>query len=354
MPAVRRLTAILAADVAGYSRLMGVDEEGTHERLKAHIAQLVDPKIKEHRGRVVKNTGDGFLAEFPSVVDAVRCAAEVQRGMIDRDAEMADERRIRFRVGVNLGDVIVEEHDIFGDGVNIAARLEAFAEPGGICVSRTVRDHIRDRLPYSFTDLGEQPFKNIARPVRVYALRPQALAAPSAASVPRTASISPPPTAPRLSIVVLPFANFSNDPEQGYFADGITEDLTTDLSRIADMLVISRNSAFTFKDKPVNAKQISRELGVRYVLEGSVRRSGKQVRVNAQLIDAETDAHLWAERFDREIGRSVRPARRDHEPDRGRAQRRTDRRGGRPLGRSSRRAGLHSPRARPILDAANT
>jgi adenylate cyclase len=348
MASTRRLAAILAADVAGYSRLMGVDEEGTHERLKAHFRQLIDPKIKEHQGRVVKNTGDGVLVEFPSVVDGVRCAAEVQRGMIDREPMVSDERRIRFRIGVNLGDVIAEGGDIFGDGVNVAARLEALAEPGGICVSGTVRDQVRDKLPYALEDMGEQRVKNIARPVRVYALRPEAVADLPARSIPLEASrrrprtlvamtaavaalvvaviawwlwpatrssptatvagapaatsIPQPLVAPRLSIVVLPFSNLSDDKEQQYFADGITEDLTTDLSRIADSFVISRNTAFTYKDKPVNAKQIGRELGVRYVLEGSVQRWGNQVRVNAQLIDAETDAHLWAERFERDIG----------------------------------------------------
>jgi adenylate cyclase len=349
MASTRRLAAILAADVAGYSRLMSADEEGTHQRLQAHFRQLIDPKIKEHRGRTVKNTGDGVLAEFPSVVDAVRCSAEVQRGMIDREPMVSDERRIRFRIGVNLGDVIAEDEDIFGDGVNVAARLEALAEPGGICVSGTVRDQIRDKLPYALDDMGEQSVKNIARPVRVYALRPDAVAdlpvrsvqleasrrgptvlvamtaaaaaalvvaliawwvwpatrsSPTAtvAGAPAAMSTAQPLVAPRLSIVVLPFANLSDDKEQQYFADGITEDLTTDLSRLGHMLVISRNSAFTYKDKPVNAKQIGQELGVRYVLEGSVQRSGKQVRVNAQLIDAETDAHLWAERFERDIG----------------------------------------------------
>jgi TolB-like protein/class 3 adenylate cyclase/Flp pilus assembly protein TadD len=350
--ATRRLAAILAADVAGYSRLMGADEEGTHERLRAHLRELVDPKIKEHHGRTVKHTGDGVLAEFPSVVDAVRCAVEVQRGMIDREPEVREERRIRFRIGVNLGDMLVEEHDIFGDGVNVAARLEALAEPGGICVSRMVRDQIQDKLPYPFDDMGEQTVKNIARPVRAYALRPEGLAALSrpgsraskhrwpligaaaavavvimclawwfwpaerfssragkpadqttvsaapASSPSTTTPLSQPIGAPRLSIVVLPFTNLSNDPDQQYFADGITEDLTTDLSRIAGMFVISRNSAFTYRNKPVDTKQISRELGVRYVLEGSVQRSGNRVRVNAQLINAETDAHLWAERFD--------------------------------------------------------
>jgi adenylate cyclase len=355
MPPVRRLTAILAADVAGYSRLMGADEEGTHERLKAHLGQLINPKIKEHRGRIVKNTGDGMLAEFFSVVDAVRCAAEVQRGMADRNANTPEDKRITFRIGINLGDVIAEPDDIYGDGVNVAARLKALAEPGGICVSRVVRDQIRDKLPYPFEDKGDQTVKNIARSVRVYALRPEAVAELPAAGVSvgalqrrrayplavaaavatmlviaviawwvwpvsrsapastnpvglateRSQAAAPtlePAVAPRLSIVVLPFANLSNDPEQQYFADGITEDLTTDLSRIADMLVISRNTAFTYRNKPLDTKQIGRELGVRYVLEGSVRRSGNQVRVNAQLIDAETDTHLWAERFDCDMG----------------------------------------------------
>jgi adenylate cyclase len=346
MASVRRLTAILAADVAGYARLMGADEEGTHERLKAHLAQLVYPKIAEHRGRIVKNTGDGFLAEFASVVDAVRCGAEVQRGMADRNAETPEDKRITFRVGINLGDVIAEPDDIYGDGVNVAARLEALAEPGGICISRVVRDQIRDKLPYPFEDRGEQSVKNIARSVQVYALRPEAVAELPTSGVPITAPrrrgivvsaaaataaafvlaitawslwpmIRPSPTAaptgtatstiqplvaPRLSIVVLPFANLSNDPEQQYFADGVTEDLTTDLSRLAHMLVISRNSAFTYRSRPVDTRQIGRELGVRYVLEGSVQRSGDQVRVTAQLIDAETDAHLWAERFDRDMG----------------------------------------------------
>src|SRR6516165_10535667 len=328
--ATRRLAAILAADAVGYSRLMGADEEGTHTRFKAHLVELIDPKIREHHGRIVKTTGDGVLAEFGSVVDAVRCAAEIQRTMAERDLDLAEERRLRFRIGVNLGDVIADGDDIYGDGVNIAARLEGLAEPGGICVSATVRDHIGDRLPYALEDMGEQTVKNIARPVRAYALRPEGFAAEPApgsparpsrrhraiigtvaaavfviaciawwfwpATIPSsgagkpadqaTASSTPMPTAPaatsiaqpavapRLSIVVLPFANLSNDPDQQYFADGITEDLTTDLSRITGSFVISRNTAFTYKDKPVNAKQIGRELGVRYVLEGSVRRSG--------------------------------------------------------------------------------
>jgi TolB-like protein/class 3 adenylate cyclase len=356
--ATRRLAAILAADVAGYSRLMGADEEGTHERVQAHLRELVDPRIREHHGRIVKTTGDGVLAEFASIVEAVRCAGEIQRAMADRDLELAEERRLRFRIGVNLGDVIADGGDIYGDGVNIAVRLEGLAAPGSICVSGTVRDHIGDRLPYAFEDMGEQSVKNIARPVRVYALRPEGLASlparglparpsqhdwaiigalasatlvivcvawwfwPTLAffstagkpadqatasatpmpTAPTTASISRPFAAPRLSIVVLPFANLSNDRDHQYFADGITEDLTTDLSRIPDMLVISRNTAFTYRNKPVDTKQIGHELGVRYVLEGSVQRSGSQVRINAQLIDAETDAHLWAERFDRDTG----------------------------------------------------
>ena len=298
MSQTRRLAAILAADVAGYSRLMGADEEGTHARVTACLTGIVDPKIAQYRGRTVKNTGDGLLAEFPSVVDAVRCAVEIQRAMIDREPDVPEERRIRFRIGVNLGDVIVEEHDVFGDGVNVAARLEGLAEPGGICISRMVRDQIRDKLPYPFEDIGEQSVKNIARPVRVYALRPETVADLPASSAPPAMSIFQPVVAPRLSIVVLPFTNLSDDQEQQYFADGVTEDLTTDLSRIAHSFVISRNTAFTYRNKPIDTKQIGRELGVRYVLEGSVRRSGSQVRVSVQLIDAATDAHLWADRFD--------------------------------------------------------
>jgi adenylate cyclase len=299
-PVERKLAAILAADVAGYSRLMGADEEGTHERLRAHLRALVEPKIAEHRGRIVKNTGDGFLVDFSSVVDAMRCAVDMQRGMAERNAPIATTERIEFRIGINLGDVIVEEHDIFGDGVNVAARLEALAEPGGICVSRVVRDQVRDKVHLAFEDLGEQSVKNIARPVWVYALRPGGTPGSPTASASSATSSPPPAAAPRLSIVVLPFTNLSDDREQQYFADGITEDLTTDLSRLAGMFVISRNTAFTYRNKPVDTKQIGRELGVRYVLEGSVRRSGHQVRVNAQLIDAEADAHLWAERFDRD------------------------------------------------------
>jgi len=278
MTATRRLAAILAADMVGYSRLMGADEEGTHERVKAHLREVVEPKIGEHHGRVVKTTGDGVLAEFASVVDAVRCAAEIQHKMADRDQDLAAERRLRLRIGVNLGDVIADGGDIYGDGVNIAVRLEGLAMPGGVWVSGTVRDHIGDRLPYAFQDMGEQSLKNIARPMRVYGLRVEDGRSLPTTTVSSTTSSPPPVAAPRLSIVVLPFTNLSGDPEQQYFADGITEDLTTDLSRIAGMLVISRNTAFTYRNKLVDTKQIGRELGVRYVLEGSVRRSADQIR----------------------------------------------------------------------------
>jgi adenylate cyclase len=297
MTATRRLAAILAADVAGYSRLMGTDEEGTHERVQAHRREFVDPKITEHSGRIVKTIGDRMLVEFPSVVDAVRCAAELQRAMIDREAGIPEDLRIRFRVGINLGEVIVEDEDIFGDGVNVAARLEALAEPGGLCISRTVRDHIRDKLAYAFEDLGEQSVKNIARPVRVYTLRPEAVADLPAPRALPTPPISQ-PAVPRLSIVVLPFANLSIDPEQQYFADAITDDLTTDLSRIADSFVIARTTAFTYKGKAVDVSQIARELGVRYLLEGSARRMGERVQVNVQLIDGASGSHVWADRFD--------------------------------------------------------
>jgi class 3 adenylate cyclase len=287
MPPVRRLTAILAADVAGYSRLMGADEEGTHERLKSHLSELVDPKIGEHRGRIVKNTGDGFFAELPSVVDAVRCAMEVQRGMAERNAGIPPDKRIEFRVGINLGDVIAEEHDIFGDGVNIAARLEALADPGGVFVSNTVYDHVRDRLPFVFDDLGEQQVKNIARPVRVYRVQVND-AAPNAP--PRT-SPAPLPLPDKPSIAVLPFQNMSGDPEQEYFVDGMVEEIITALSRIRWLFVLARNSSFTYKGQPVDVKQVGRELGVRYVLEGSVRKAGNRVRITGQLIDAVSGTH---------------------------------------------------------------
>jgi adenylate cyclase len=296
MSSVRRLTAIFAADVAGYSRLMGVDEEGTHERLKTHLGQLVDPKIKEHRGRTVKNTGDGLLAEFPSVVDAVRCAAEIQRGMLDREPEVPEKRRIRFRIGINLGDVIAEEQDIFGDGVNVAARLEALAEPGGICVSRVVRDQVRDRLDYTFEDTGEQHVKNIARPVRVYRVHDVIGGKRPAATVQ-----TGPPLPDNSSIAVLPFANLSGDPEQDFFVDGITEDIIALLAGCRAFPVIARTSAFTYKGRTVDIKKVGEELGVRYIVEGSVRKSGRRVRVTAQLIRADTGHHIMAERCDRDV-----------------------------------------------------
>jgi adenylate cyclase len=300
MSQTRRLAAILAADVAGYSRLMGADEEGTHERLKSHLRELVDPKIAEHRGRIVKNTGDGFLAEFPSVVDAMRCAVEIQRGMADREPEVPEERRIRFRIGVNLGDVIVEEHDIFGDGVNVAARLEALAEQGGICISRVVRDQIRDKLPYQLEDLGEREVKNIARPVRVYRVGVGAPVTVSAEAL-DAAVKAPPPLPDKPSVAVMPFANISSDPEQEFFADGIAEDVITALSRYPSLFVIAHNSSFTYKGRSVEVKQVGRELGVRYVLEGSLRKAGNRIRVTAQLVEAETGKHVWADRYDREL-----------------------------------------------------
>jgi len=297
----RRLTAILAADVAGYSRLMGADEEGTHERLKTHLREVVDPKIKEHRGRTVKNTGDGMLVEFGSVLDAVRCAAEIQRAMIDRNADVPEDKRISFRIGINLGDVIVEPEDIFGDGVNIAARLEALAEPGGICISRTVRDHIGERLPYSFEDIGEQSVKNIARPVHVYRIRldSEAKALPTGAD--DAAPESPLPLPDKPSVAVLSFTNMSSDPEQEFFADGIAEDVITALSRYPSLFVIARNSCFTYKGRAVDVKQVGLELGVRYVLESGLRKAGDRIRITAQLVEAASGNHVLANRYDRDL-----------------------------------------------------
>jgi adenylate cyclase len=292
----RRLAAILAADVAGYSRLMGEDEAGTLARLRFHRRELIDPKIGEHRGRIVKTTGDGLLLEFPSVVEAVACAVAVQRGMEKRNAEAPEDQRIVFRIGINLGDVIVDEGDIHGDGVNVAARLEALAEPGGICVSGIVHDQVHGRVDCAFEDTGEQILKNIARPVRVYAIRPSTGKTWRTTTDDNKAIVAE--SVPELSMVVLPFVNLSNDPEQEYFADAITDDLTTDLSRISGSFVIARNTAFTYKGKPAEIKRIGRDLGVRYVLEGSVRRTGENVRINVQLIDAETGMHVWADRFD--------------------------------------------------------
>ena len=288
----RKLAAVLAADVAGYSRLMGTDEEGTLERLKAHRRELIDPKIAEHRGRIVKTTGDGILIEFPSVVDALRCAIDVQQRMSERNADVASDQRIEFRVGINLGDIIIDGDDIHGDGVNIAARLEGLAEPGGICISRKVRDEVRDKLDLAFEDLGEQQGKNIARPVRAFRIVAPPIAQPSAPAKPVLALPDKP------SIAVLPFTNLSGDPEQDYFADGIVEDIITALSRVHWLFVIARNSSFTYKGKAVDVKQVGRELGVRYVLEGSVRKSSNRVRITGQLVDAISGAHVWADHFD--------------------------------------------------------
>jgi adenylate cyclase len=304
----RRLAAILAADVAGYSRLMGEDEEGTLAALKAIRRELGDPKIAEHRGRIVKTTGDGLLVEFASVVDAVRCAVKVQRAMAERNADVPAAKRIEFRVGIHQGDIIIDNGDIFGDGVNLAARLEGLAEPGGICVSRVVRDEVRDKLDLAFDDVGEQQLKNIARPIRVFRVgiggraaltHPIANAAGSPLSRIAGEGSAPPRALPdKPSIAVLPFANMSGDPEQEYFADGMVEEIITALSRIRWLFVIARNSSFTYKGQAVDVKQVGHELGVRYVLEGSVRKAGGRVRITGQLIDATTGAHLWADRFD--------------------------------------------------------
>ena len=293
----RRLSAILAADVAGYSRLMHNDEEATHAKLTALLAECVEPAIAEHGGRIVKNTGDGFLAEFPSAVEAVRAAMQFQTRIHELTIGDAEDRRIAFRVGINIGDVIVEPHDIFGDGVNIAARLESIAEPGGICISSSAYDQVRGKVGVEFADLGEQNLKNIARPVRAYAVVRDGPSPATQAERARPSALSP----PRLSIVVLPFANLSGDPEQDYFVDGVTESLTTDLSRISGSFVIARNSAFSYKGKAIDVRQVGRELNVRYVLEGSVQRSGNRLRVNVQLIDAESGKHLWAERFEKPV-----------------------------------------------------
>src|SRR5271166_4336262 len=295
MSQTRRLAAILAADVAGYSRLMGADEEGTLERLKALRRELVDPKIAEHHGRIVKTTGDGLLVEFASVVDAVRCAVAVQQAMPERNTDVRVDNRIELRIGINLGDVIVEGDDLYGDGVNIAARIEALADAGGVFVSNTVHDHVRDRLPFVFEDRGEQYVKNIARPVRVYRVCDTGSAAKSPAA-PAVPPVLPLPDKP--SIAVLPFANMSGDPEQEYFADGMVEEIITGLSQIRWLFVIARNSTFTYKGRAVDVKEVGRELGVRYVLEGSVRKAGTRVRITGQLIDTLTGAHLRADRFD--------------------------------------------------------
>jgi adenylate cyclase len=296
----RRLAAVVAADMVGYSRLMEVDETGTLARLKTHRIELIDPAIAKNRGRIIKTTGDGMLLEFHSVADAVLCAAEIQRRMARRNTDVSPARWIQFRIGINLGDVIVEENDIFGDGVNVAARLETLAEPGGICISGAVRDQVGDRLDdIAFEDLGDQIVKNIARPIRVYRVRLE----PNAATAHEGADNAAVATtiAKKPSIAVLPLANMSGDPEQEFFADGLTEDIITELSRFRELLVISRNSTFVHKGKAVKVQEVAREFGVDYVLEGSVRKAGDRIRVTVQLIDADTDRHIWAERYDRRL-----------------------------------------------------
>ena len=297
----RRLAAIFAGDIAGYSRLMGVDEEGTLRQLKAHRKELVDPKITEHRGRIVKTSGDGMLVEFVSVVDAVRCGVDIQRGMAERNSGLPADKRIEFRIGINVGDIISDSNDIYGDGVNVAARLEALADPGGIMVSRTVHDQVRDKLSFGFKDMGEQPVKNIARPIGVYQVSLIENTAPITVKDAEVAAKIEVSSAARPSIAVLPFANISGDPEQEYFADGISEDIITGLSKLRWFFVIARNSSFAYKGKAVDVKRVSRELGVRYVLEGSVRKGGNRVRITAQLIDASTGNHIWADRYDGDL-----------------------------------------------------
>jgi adenylate cyclase len=330
----RRLAAILAMDVAGYSRLMGADEIGTLHALKAHRKGLIDPTIAAHHGRIVKTTGDGMLVEFASVVDAVACAAAIQRGMVARNSDIPRERRIEFRAGINIGDVIVEGDDIYGDGVNVAARLENLSEPGGMCISRTVRDHVRDKLTFAFADLGEQTVKNIARPVRVYGLGATGVAAlpestaPSSSPRRRTAvwlgaavatvlvvagvaaglswrfihiapAVTPTAADNGPSIAVLPFDNMSGDKDQDYFSDGFTDDLLTDLARIPHLVVMSRSATARYKGQTPDIRQVGQELGVQYMVEGSVQRVADQVRITAQLIEVATGAHVWAERYDR-------------------------------------------------------
>jgi adenylate cyclase len=293
---LRRLAAILAADIVGYARLMERDEAGTLARVKALRTELLYPKVDEYGGRIVKTTGDGTLLEFPSAVDAVRHAVDVQGALARRGADEPADRRIALRMGINLGDVIIEGDDIYGDGVNVAARLEGLAEPGGICVSATVHEHVHSKIDLAFDDLGERAVKNIARPVRIYRIR---LGAPapkpaSAGEAGREAPAEP-------TVAVLPFTNMSGDPEQEYFSDGITEDIITDLSKVSGLMVIARNSSFVYKGKAISVKDVGRELGVRYVLEGSVRKAGSRLRITGQLIDCATDRHLWAERYDRNL-----------------------------------------------------
>ena len=296
MSRTRRLAAVLAADVAGYSRLIGADEAGTLAAFKTIKADLFDPTLAAHHGRLVKTTGDGFLAEFSSVVDALHCATEVQAQMAERNATVSTDKRIDFRIGINVGDIVVEDGDIFGDCVNVAVRLEGVAEPGGICVSARVQEDAAGKLNLCFDDIGEQQLKNIARPVRVYRVRDVATA--KTQSAPELPAL---PLPDKPSIAVLPFINMSGDPDQEFFADGIAEDIITALSRYSSLFVIARNSCFTYKERAIDVKQVGRELGVRYVLEGSLRKAGNRVRVTGQLVEAETGKHVWAERYDRDL-----------------------------------------------------
>jgi adenylate cyclase len=311
MSQTRRLAAILAADVARYSRLMGADEGGTLQALRRIRSELIDPTLAAHNGRLVKTTGDGLLVEFGSVVDALRCATEVQARMAERNAMAPADKRIEYRIGINMGDIVVEDGDIFGDGVNVAARLESLAEPGAICVSARVQEDVAGKLDLASEDLGEQALKNIARPVRAYRIA----TGRASASVPETPSLALPD---KPSIAVLPFANMSGDPEQEYFADGMVEEIITALSRIRWLFVIARNSSFTYKGRSVDVKRVGRELGVRYVLEGSVRKAGNRVRISVQLIEAETGVQVWAERYDGHHDSLVRP---HHRPGRGLSRR---------------------------------
>jgi TolB-like protein/class 3 adenylate cyclase/Tfp pilus assembly protein PilF len=297
----RRLAAILAADVAGSCRLIGIDEEGALAQLKALRKTLFDPKISDHRGRIVKNTGDGALVEFGSVVDALRCAVEIQRSMAEQNIGVPQVKRIEFRIGIHVGDIVIEENDIFGDGVNIAVRLEEIAEPGGISISDDARRQIRCKFDITFEDTGSQSLKNIAEPIRVWRVRIAAIASSEMVTNLSSETAQPLPLPDKPSIAVLPFENMSGEPEQEYFADGMVEDIITGLSRSKSLFVIARHSTFTYKGKAVDIKQVGRELGVRYVLEGSVRKAGNRVRISGQLIDAETRTHLWADRFDSQL-----------------------------------------------------
>lgn len=295
----RRLAAVFAADMVGYSRLMEADEQGTLARLQTHRIELIDPAIEKNHGRIIKSTGDGLLAEFPSVVDAVACAAEIQTRMKRRNSDVAVDARIEFRIGINLGDIIFSDDDIFGDGVNIAARIEPLAQVGGICVTGAVRDQVADRLEVSFSDLGEKQLKNISRPVRVYGVEPDI-----GADAPAEAAEKPPTEAGQVvkpSVAVLPFDNMSGDPEQEFFVDGLTEDILTELARHHELFVISRNSSFVYKGQSVNIREVAGKLGAQYLVEGSVRKAGDRVRVTVQLIDTATDAHIWAEKYDRKL-----------------------------------------------------